>query len=474
MSSYPNNFAFSPGENFPEYPFKHIESSSQNHVYSSVRSLLNCLRLDESNYGNSTWNPLGCIIKEGDNVIIKPNMVMESHLGKPDEFEYILTHGSVIRAICDYVVIALKNRGSVVFADSPETDANFDMICKRNGLYEILNFYKENVNKISFKIMDLRKEYWIKKDGVIIKKRKLSGDPNGYTKVSLNELSEFKNYDLNEKFFGANFNRHETKKHHSFGKHEYLISSTILNSDVIINVPKLKTHKKAGLTCCLKNLVGINGDKNWLPHYTLGCPKGGGDQFPKDNIKAVVEYKVGGLIKNAANRFLLLSYIAWLLKPFGRQVFGSTEKIVRSGNWHGNDTIWRMIIDLNKCLFYYDSYGRIIKSKRKMFCIVDAIIAGDNMGPLNADPKNLGFLVGGFDPVLVDRTCAQLVGFNYRKIPSICNCFNVKSLPFTQKENDKIHIVSNLTEFNGELENLTSHFDLHFKPHFGWKGHIEL
>ena len=33
---------------------------------------------------------------------------------------------------------------------------------------------------------------------------------------------------------------------------EYCISNTILDADVIINIPKLKTHKKAGITVCLK------------------------------------------------------------------------------------------------------------------------------------------------------------------------------------------------------------------------------
>ena len=30
---------------------------------------------------------------------------------------------------------------------------------------------------------------------------------------------------------------------------------------LVVNVPKLKVHKKAGITCCLKNLIGINGNK---------------------------------------------------------------------------------------------------------------------------------------------------------------------------------------------------------------------
>ena len=49
---------------------------------------------------------------------------------------------------------------------------------------------------------------------------------------------------------------------------------------MFINLPELeKTHEKCGLTVNLKSLVGINADKNWLPHYAIGSPRDRGDQF---------------------------------------------------------------------------------------------------------------------------------------------------------------------------------------------------
>lgn len=471
---YPRSVAFSPGESFPEYPFEWHDTNESNNVYSAVRKLLHRLDLDKVNFGKPCWNPLGMLVNEGDTVVIKPNMVKESHLDKPSDFEYIITHGSILRAICDYVIIALRGRGRIIFADSPETDADFSLICERNGLYSILGFYKKHVRDIDIEIMDLRKEHWIKKDGVIISKNKLSGDPSGYTCVSLNGASEFVDHSLNGDYYGATYDRHETQHHHHNGIHEYLLSSTVLDCDVIINVPKLKTHKKAGLTCCLKNLVGLNGNKNWLPHHTEGNPQTGGDQFPSSNLKSVTEHRLGAIIKTVVHRYHLLTYMAWLLKPFGRMVFGSTEKIVRSGNWYGNDTVWRMIVDLNKCLFHFNSRGRMNISKRKVFCIVDAIIAGDNMGPMHADPKPIGLLIGGFDPVSVDRACARIVGFDYRKIPSIKQSYMVREMSFTCNESDKIRIVSNAQKLNGDLESIVPDLEMRFAPHFGWKGHIEI
>jgi hypothetical protein len=53
-----------------------------------------------------------------------------------------------------------------------------------------------------------------------------------------------------------------------------------LEADVIINLPKPKTHKKTGLTGAIKNLVGLVGDKELLPHHRNGGATDGGDCYP--------------------------------------------------------------------------------------------------------------------------------------------------------------------------------------------------
>jgi len=45
----------------------------------------------------------------------------------------------------------------------------------------------------------------------------------------------------------------------------------------------LKLHRKAGITCALKNLIGINGNKEYLPHHRLG-----GSQAEATTIRATV------------------------------------------------------------------------------------------------------------------------------------------------------------------------------------------
>lgn len=104
---YPSEAPFHPSEVYPEYPFKEF-NSNQNIVYSMVREFLRLHGFDEANYGTSQWNPLGELISPGDTVLIKPNLVKHKNkLGY--DARSVFTHGSVIRAVLDYVYIALNH-----------------------------------------------------------------------------------------------------------------------------------------------------------------------------------------------------------------------------------------------------------------------------------------------------------------------------------------------------------------------------
>ena len=41
----------------------------------------------------------------------------------------------------------------------------------------------------------------------------------------------------------------------------------------------------------------------------------------------------------------------------GIKVLGDSEKAIRNGNWSGNDTCWRMALDLNRALLYGNPDG---------------------------------------------------------------------------------------------------------------------
>ncbi|MGN6387234.1 MAG: DUF362 domain-containing protein [Verrucomicrobiota bacterium] len=298
-----------------------------------------------------------------------------------------------------------------------------------------------------------------------------TGDPLGQTHVSLNESSEFVDFHGQGKLYGASYDMAETNERHRGDRHEYLLCRTPMDADVFINLPKLKTHKKVGVTCALKNLVGINANKNWLPHHTEGTPEDGGDQFPRATTKARLEHSWMGAAKRWLKDKPALSRLFVPLKKAGRLYFGDTQKVVRSGNWHGNDTCWRMVLDLNKCLFYFDGEGKSRSKPIRYLAVVDGIIGGEGNGPMSPDPVKSGVILAGTHPTAVDTVAATVMGFDWEKIRLLKNAYSMRELNFTPFTPSKIEIVSNKAEWNGSVESFEE--PLNFKPHFGWVGAIE-
>jgi hypothetical protein len=244
-----------------------------------------------------------------------------------------------------------------------------------------------------------------------------------------------------------------------------------MDADVFINLPKLKTHKKVGVTCALKNLVGINANKNWLPHHTEGTPDDGGDQFPATTARARLEHSWMGAVKRSLNGRPILSRLFVPVKKAGRLIFGDTRKVVRSGNWHGNDTCWRMVLDLNKCFFFFDGTGQPRKKPIRYLTVVDGIIGGEGNGPMSPDPKPCGAIIAGTHPVAVDCVVATLMGFDWQKLRLLKNSFSMRELNFVSFQGEDIRVISNKPVWSRQLDCLEDTFA--FRPHFGWTGAIE-
>jgi uncharacterized protein (DUF362 family) len=416
--TYPKKPPFSPDEIYPEY--RCTDTSPENAVYKAVRELLRKLELDEANYGTNRWNPLGELIEPGDDVVIKPNFVSESRSGSVDG-ESIVTHGSVIRPLIDYCLLALKGKGSLVVADAPQTDSDFEKIKETTKIQEVLDFVNAT-SSVKVSLLDLRAEYAQVERGLVMNRHKLPGDPKGYLVVDLAQGSAFHDIEgLMHKAYGADYDFEAVRAHHTQGRHEYFIANTILDADVIINVPKLKTHKKAGITGCLKNIVGINGDKNYLPHYRFGVKKDGGDGYSKGGAYQSIQGSFyQGVIRSLAKagpKTLRLMAMLRGIYAFLRNT-GVTDPGV--GDWYGNDTIWRTILDLNRIVLYVDKSGHLQEEpQRKHLAVVDGIIGGEGNGPFEVSAKPSGVLIGGFNPVLVDATISRIIGFNWEMIPQI-------------------------------------------------------
>ena len=120
FTSYPTLPPYSPEQAGPEYPFSAATlARSPNSAYAGVREALSLLGLDREHAGTRGWNPLRDIVRPGDMVVLKPNFVREFRETQPGHADCVTTHGSVIRAVLDYVFIALGGTGRITHARPP-------------------------------------------------------------------------------------------------------------------------------------------------------------------------------------------------------------------------------------------------------------------------------------------------------------------------------------------------------------------
>ena len=210
---------------------------------------------------------------------------------------------------------------------------------------------------------------------------------------------------------------------HAPGRHQFLVARDIIEADVVINLPKLKTHKKAGITNALKNLIGINGNKEYLPHHRLGGSGSGGDCYPDTNLfKRALEFTADQQNKTDS----LAAARAWTLmsKPFVRALRIMGDELGVEGSWSGNDTIWRTCLDLNRILLYGRTDGTLAdRPQRQTLHIVDAIVAGQGDGPLKPQPLALGMLLAGRNPAAVDWVGARLLAYDPNRLMIVREAF---------------------------------------------------
>lgn len=422
--------------------------------------------------GSDPANPLAGFVEEGNTILIKPNMIRQSHL-YDESWEQVVTHGTVIGAVVDLCHRALNGTGKIVIGDGPQNDADFEGICRVLGLDRLRDRYEREFGR-RIDVYDFRVEKWVRgPDGVTTDKIALAGDPRGFVEFDLGDRSAFTE---DRDYFGADADFRETQRYHSGGANKYLLSQTPLEADVFINLPKMKTHKKAGVTLSMKNLVGVHGHRNYLPHHVMGTPRTGGDEYPDASLLSELEGTATRVLRKVlARQGGKGGPFTRAIKKLGYRFFGSTEKVVRSGNWYGNDTTWRMVLDLNKLLFYGDARGGLSDKMngRKYLSIVDGIVGGEGNGPLAPDPRPCGLLVGGVNPVAVDCVCATLMGFDIAKIPKLRSAFAIDRLPLVGFTQHDIGVRSNRDEFDKPLDRIDTEHVFRFEPHFGWKGHIE-
>jgi len=124
--------------------------------------------------------------------------------------------------------------------------------------------------------------------------------------------------------------------------HRFEIARRALEADVIINLPKLKTHGMTTLTGAVKNLFGcIPGRRKVQWHFNTGV---------------------------------------------------------------NHDAFARMLVELCALL-------------KPRLTIMDAVIGMEGNGPGSGDPREIGLIIAGCDPVAVDAVAAQIVGVPFEQLP---------------------------------------------------------
>ncbi|MCA9376051.1 MAG: DUF362 domain-containing protein [Candidatus Doudnabacteria bacterium] len=480
---YPNA-PFEPGERFPECVHLPYEQDIRqgNVVYAHVRESLELLGLDAENRGTPEWNPFKDLVRPGQHTTIKPNLVRAVHPLGEEGTKSMISQAAVIRPLVDYVLLATKGEGTIVIGDVPLQSSNWEKIIEGSGLKALVEFYAEK--GINIELLDLRKEISQQnKDGVIIDRDFQDRDPRGYTAVNIGADSRLMPVIEHAELFEiTDYGKGTVPPHHNKEVNEYYVPNSVLQADFFLNVPKLKTHRKAGLTCAMKNLIGINGDKRWLAHHRRGSTKHGGDEYEKFHATlwlkwhifsflkrhkwslplAVLVRKVHGLIFHHGKTADEVEVEESVTHATTREETGTAE-----GSWYGNDTIWRCIIDLNNIILFADKSGALQKTRQRSYLgVVDGLLGGEREGPMEHTPKKAGILIAALNPVTIDYAAAHVMGFDWKRIPQVREAFGTQEpFPLAPYAAEDVELTSN----DPSIDSL--HLD--FIPTRGWKGEIE-
>lgn len=429
-----------------------------------LRKLFCDAGFDSSRYGTAEWNSLGDLVNVGDKVILKPNWVF--HANHADHgLDCLVTHASILGGMLDFVLRARP--GKVVVGDAPIQGCDLAKLMEATGYSGLKRHYAQAGEFVEWR--DFR--------------RTVLTNPNGIwdRHTNVRPMDDYILFDLGvesllepiacdaDRFRVTMYNPDLMRQAHAPGQHQYLIAREIIDANVVINLPKLKTHKKACVTGALKNLVGVNGNKDYLPHHRRGGSRTGGDCYTGGNpFKLMAEY-----ISDVANRRDGMR--AYLLRQASRgsyslsRLTGADRNL--EGNWYGNDTIWRTCLDLNRILSYGRSDGTLAdQPQRKVLTLTDAIVCGEGEGPLAPKPHILGMLTLAVNAVAADYVHAHLMGFDWRRIPLIREGFYQFRYPLCSFTPEDVEIWFEGRRFHQPWPLWN---EKPFVAPAGWKGHCE-
>jgi len=373
--------------------------------------------------------PLADVIQPGTTVLIKPNWVYHRNQAGHG-MACMVTQPEFILAALDEVLKARPAR--VIIGDAPIQSCNMALLVPDDFRERAAKMAAERGTEL--KVVDFRR--------TIVHDDDLAGS----VKSEIRDESRYVLFDTGKDslleavsepvgcFRVTDYDPAKLARSHRPGRHLYLLCREAFEADLILSLPKLKLHRKAGLTGALKNLVGMNGDKDYLPHHRAGGSEAGGDCYPgKSLYKRLAELSIDMANRRIGTR----AYKRWgrLAGFMHARAAGGPEQGELQGSWYGNDTCWRMVLDLNRILVYGKSDATIAdRPQRRLWSLTDAIVCGQGEGPLSPEPLVIGAVTFSSSAPAADAIHAALLRLDAQRIPLIRESFGRFRWPLAEAD----------------------------------------
>lgn len=416
-------------------------------------------------------------LPEGDfrRIVIKPNWVRHADPGSLSS-DALVTSPAVLESVIEACLDRYPRAATITVGDVPLQSCDWRLLEQQAGIARLRSKYERYASpRIDFR--DWRRERYVSAGGFL---RAASGagagDPAGSRDVTLDERSFLEEVSgQGAKFRVSDYDPDLTVSAHRPGFHRYHVSATVLESDLFVNVPKIKTHQKAGITGALKNLVGINIGKAYLVHHRQGI-----DEFmPGLSPLIRLQVRTRDLLQKRSRALFALGRFIWVplrrmagIRTDGAPAAPGQRAYVGAGSWYGNDTVWRMIYDLNRLILHAPAGGGSLSPSVQRACVtvLDGLTAGEGDGPLRPVPVSLNLAGVSSTPFLMDMALAQMMGFNWQKIPQLANYRRFGEEAWTGWDRDQVEVELDGIRYRGIGRLPVLH---RFVPPPGWRDHIE-
>ncbi len=428
-----------------------------------VRSLVRAALRSSGLGSEDPERPLADLVRPGASVLLKPNWVLHRNEGTGGE-ECLTTQPEFVLAALEEVLAARPGR--VVIGDAPIQSCRWPELVTEG--YEAALRERADRAGVPLEILDFRRVI-MRSRNVVTHVDKETRERDHYVLFDLGADSFLEEITTDERRFRvSDYDPDELARTHHAGRHQYLMCREAFTADVVISLPKLKTHCKAGLTGALKNLVGINGNKDFLPHHRRGGSEAGGDCYPGRSLPMQLAER----LEDAANRRIgRPGHAVWYgISRATKLLAGGTGGRMTAA-WHGNDTCWRMVLDLNRTLRYGRADGSLADTpQRRLYSLTDALLCGQGEGPLRPEPLPLGAVSFGADPIAAEIVHAALLGMDPGRLALIREAVRPVRWPLAD---GPVEPVVHCGEEVLTPDEVAERFGVAAEPAAGWRGHVE-